>query len=78
MNIAQRRDDPGKYPQPGAGKGEKQNAPVTRAAYALLVIGFGDVMVQVGGPLGTVDPGQVVLTPTPGHVQDPEGKVMLG
>jgi hypothetical protein len=44
----------------------------------LLVMGFGGTMVHVCGPLGTVDPGQVVLTPKPGHVQYSEGKVMIG
>ena len=45
---------------------------------ALLVMGFEGVMVHVCGPLGTVDPGQVVLHPKPGHVQHSEGKVMIG
>jgi len=36
---------------------------------ALLVLGFGGVMVLVCGPLGTVDPVQV---------QHSEGKVMIG
>jgi hypothetical protein len=45
---------------------------------ALLVIGFGSVMIHVCGLLGTVDPGQAFFTLKPGHVQGSEGKVMIG
>ena len=45
---------------------------------ALLVIGFGGFMVHVCGPLGPLTLAMWFFAPKPGHVQDPEGKVMIG